>query len=83
MKKYEDEVLSAFACLEKARVTTEGHLQVMHPQVVQAHKHLRHAVRIHRRQRATSWLVFWSEEYAVSLGYLTFDEVEKPGKNST
>jgi hypothetical protein len=76
--KYINEVHVALVKLQVAQDTEvsdapEDHVAMMHPAVVEAHKHLKKACWMYRRRQVVSLLVRWGEWQAVSMGYLRYD----------
>jgi len=82
VQQYMSRVTMAHDKLEKIPVTeveiTFVIIKEHHGQVRDAHRELKRACRIYRRQMMIRRIFYWLELHAVSMGYLRFWEVDKP-----
>ena len=68
----------ADACFPVTENVTFAHVQAAHVHVRAARKQLCRARRVYRVRMAIRRLTYWGELEAVTMGYLRFDEVDRP-----
>ena len=73
-----DRMAMADECFPVTENITFAHVRAAHVHVRAARRQLCRARRVYRRRLVVRRLIFWGELEAVTMGYLPFDQVEKP-----
>lgn len=79
--RYLNRVEKAGDCLAEFQAgepLTFAVIRAQHVHVADAHRELKKACWFYRRRLWVRRFIYWGEQNAVMLGYLSFEEVEKP-----